>query len=249
MTLRRKNWNDYVISAETLARSQAFRGLRDAILNRAAIQPGERVLDLEAGTGALALPAAAEAERVWAVDISGRMCEYLTAKARSAELENIDAVVASVVSLPLVDGSVDVAISNYCLHHLSDGEKRLALAEAHRVLAPGGRLVFADMMFSLSVRDARNRHVIKTKLRALLSKGPAGVWRLVRNALRWVLRRWERPVSPEWWAQALQDAGFEDVRIETLPHEGGIACACKAPSDFDRATVRQAANSALATAL
>jgi ubiquinone/menaquinone biosynthesis C-methylase UbiE len=248
VTLRRKNWNDYVISAETLARSQAFRELRDAILARAAIEPGERVLDVGAGTGALALPAAADAERVWAVDISGRMCEYLAAKARSAELENIDTIVASVVSLPLVDRSVDVAISNYCLHHLSDREKRLALAEVHRVLAPGGRLVFADMMFSLSIGDARNRHVIKSKLRALVSKGPAGVWRLARNALRWLLRRWEQPVSPEWWTQALKEAGFEDVRIETLAHEGGIACASKAQAAHERGAARPA-RSALAAAL
>ena len=77
---RRKNWNDYVVSAETIARSEGFAGLRDSILARAAIQDGERVIDLGAGTGLLTLPAAAGAERVWAVDISRNMCDYLAAR-------------------------------------------------------------------------------------------------------------------------------------------------------------------------
>lgn len=76
------------------------------------------------------------------------MCEYLRAKAASAGLDNVHAAVASAVSLPLVDEAADVVVSNYCFHHLSDPDKRHALRETHRVLGPGGRLVFGDMMFA-----------------------------------------------------------------------------------------------------
>jgi ubiquinone/menaquinone biosynthesis C-methylase UbiE len=247
LTARRKNWNDYVVSAETVARGEPFCRLRDEIFARAEISPGDRVVDLGAGTGLLSLPAADEAGRVWAVDISCGMCDYLATKARSAELSNIETVVASVTSLPLVDDSVDVAISNYCFHHLSDVEKRTALAEVHRVLAPGGRIVFADMMFSLSPADRRNRAVVRSKIRALLAKGPAGAWRLVRNAGRWLFRRWERPAPPEWWAAALHEIGFVDVRVQPLHHEGGIACAQKRPSGLG-AHSRRDATPALAAA-
>jgi ubiquinone/menaquinone biosynthesis C-methylase UbiE len=218
-----KDWNDYVVSAEAVSRGPGFQGLRDAILGRAEIRPGENVLDLGSGTGLLTLAAAASAERVWALDISRGMCEYLDAKARSAELANVEPIVASIVSVPLVDESVDVVISNYCFHHLDDAGKLVALREVHRVLAPGGRVVIGDMMFSLALGDERNRLVIRSKVRALLSKGAPGAWRLARNGARYLSGRWERPTRPAWWESALAETGFIDIMVTPLDHEGGIA--------------------------
>jgi ubiquinone/menaquinone biosynthesis C-methylase UbiE len=134
-------------------------------------------------------------------------------------------VVASAVSLPLVDGCADLLVSNCCLHHLSETDKRRALAEAHRVLRPGGRLVFGDMMFGLGLGHARDRKVLSDKTAAMLRKGPAGVMRLAKNGVRVLSRRWERPARAGWWATALGAAGFVDVAVEELPHEGGIAVA------------------------
>lgn len=218
-----KDWDKYVVNAEQLARSPGFRSLRDEILGRAEIKPGERVLDCGAGTGLLTLPAATIAGRVWAVDISAGMCSYLETKAASAGLENVTLVVASVVSLPLVDRSVDVAVSNYCFHHLGEQDKHQALAEIHRVLVPGGRFVFADMMFSVGVGSRRNRAVLGSKVRAMVKKGPAGVWRLARNAGRYLSGRWEHPADPQWWSAALENAEFVDVEVQPLAHEGAIA--------------------------
>jgi len=227
LALNDKNWDHYVFHAEVVARSPGFRHLRDAILEHAAIGPDESVLDLGAGTGLLTIEAAARARRVWAVDISPRMCDYLITKSRSAGLKNIEPVVSSVTSLPLMDETIDVAISNYCLHHLPDDEKLLALREAHRVLVPGGRLVLADMMFSVGLSTKRDRTVVKDKVRALLRKGAPGAWRLARNAGRFAARRWEHPACPEWWEGALRATGFIDVAVESLEHEGGIARALK----------------------
>lgn len=227
MLIADKDWDNYVVNAEELARSPGFRALRDGILARAEIADGDRVLDCGAGTGLLTLSAAATAGRVWAVDISAAMCRYLEAKADSAGLENVTPVVASVVSLPLVDGSVDAAISNYCFHHLTDPDKHRSLAEIHRVLRPGGRLVFGDMMFSVGVRSQRDRAVLATKVRGMLAKGPAGAWRLARNAGRYASGRWEQPADPGWWREALNAAGFVEVDIEALEHEGALASARK----------------------
>lgn len=217
-----KNWDRYVAQAELVARTNGFQALRDRVLELAAIDGSEIVADIGAGTGLLTLPAAAAAEQVWAVDISARMCAYLATKARSANHRNVETVVASAVSLPLVSGSVDVVISNYCLHHLSREEKLVALAEFHRVLRPGGRLVLADMMFTVGLGDARDRELIKTKVKALLAKGPAGAWRLIRNGARFLTGRWERPASGEWWLGALSEAGFTQNELELTDHEGGI---------------------------
>ncbi len=182
-------------------------------------------MDVGSGTGLLSLAFAARAARVWAVDSSAAMNEYLDVKAASAGLDNVTTVPASAVSLPLIDGCADLVVSNYCMHELRSADKHRALAEALRVLKPGGRLVIGDMMFSFNPLESRDRGVLAASLRRLAGKGLPGMWRLLKNAARLAAGRWEHPVSAAFWQQALTQAGFDRVRIETLAHEGGIAIA------------------------
>jgi ubiquinone/menaquinone biosynthesis C-methylase UbiE len=212
-----------VVSAEEVARSDAFGALRDDIVRLAEPLPSDVVVDLGAGTGLLTLALAPDVERVWAVDISRPMCDYLGTKAASAGYDNVETVAASVISLPLADGFADLVVSNYCLHHLSDEDKVRALNEVLRVLRPGGRFVFADMMFRVSLSEPRDRRVIVTKVRRMLRMGPRGVARLAKNALRYVTRRWEHPARVDWWRSALVRTGFVAVSVEAQHHEGGIA--------------------------
>lgn len=218
-----KNWDAHVVHAEEIARGEGFSALRDRIVELAEPRRGEVAVDIGAGTGLLALELAARGIEVWAIDISSSMCEYLRTKAASAGIDEIHVSVASAVSLPLVDGIADLVVSNYCFHHLDDAGKRRALEEARRVLKPGGRIVFGDMMFTLSATDRRDRQVVAAKVRSMLRKGPAGIVRLARNGARLATGRWEHPARAPWWAGALRDAGFTDVRVDVLAHEGGIA--------------------------
>ena len=99
-----------------------------------------RIVDLATGTGALA---AAVLERpgpvasITAVDASPRMLERAGARlGPSATL-----VLADVRSVPLPDGSADVVTIGYLLHLLDPGARAGVLAEARRLLRPGGSLV------------------------------------------------------------------------------------------------------------
>lgn len=225
MATMTKDWDRHVPDAEQIARGTGFQHLRDRILELAAPQRTDVVVDVGCGTGLLALELADRVERVWAIDISPSMIDYLSTKAASADLDNIDGAVASAVSLPLVDACADIVVSNYCFHHLDAAGKRRALDEAMRVLRPGGRLVFGDMMFDLDPADPRNRAVVADKVRAMLRKGPAGALRLTKNAIRLASGRWEHPARADWWCRALHESGFTDVDVTVLDHEGGIAFA------------------------
>lgn len=223
MLPRAKNWDHHVDHAEEISRGPGFQRLRDRIVERAQLAPGETAIDIGAGTGLLALAIAPRAEAVWAIDVSPAMTRYLEAKAATGALSNLRSVTASATSLPVMDATADVVVSNYCFHHLRDPDKDRALHEAFRILKPGGRLVFADMMFRVTLSGPRDRRVLADKITAMLRRGPAGIWRLVRNGARYLSGRWEHPADATWWKAALQRAGFTDIDIQVLEHEGGIA--------------------------
>jgi ubiquinone/menaquinone biosynthesis C-methylase UbiE len=222
-----KDWDRHVVAAEDVARGDGFRALERRIVELSGARAEDVVLDVGAGTGLLTLALAPHVRSVWALDIAPAMIEYLRVKVSSSGLENVEGFVASAVSVPLVDETVDVVVSNYCLHHLDDNGKRRALAEIHRVLKPGGRVVIGDMMFGLAVSSPRDRAVVSAKVRAMLRMGVPGVIRLLKNAGRLASRRWENPATPDWWRLELPKAGFVDVEVETLEHEGGLVWGLK----------------------
>lgn len=218
------NWDERVEAWEEVASTDAFLALRDRICDAAEPGPDDRVVDLGAGTGLVALALAPRVAEVVAVDISPLMLERLDARAAADGIDNVTPLVADLRRLPLDDDSVTLAVSNYTFHHLEDTDKELALSEVRRVLRPGGRLVVCDMMFALSLQP-RDRALLWDKLRSIARRGPAGLLRIARNAGRVAARRWEHPAPPEEWERMLHERRFEDVRVELLENEAGVATA------------------------
>ncbi|SFJ75632.1 putative AdoMet-dependent methyltransferase [Halobacillus dabanensis] len=99
-------------------------------------------LDIGVGTGNLAELFLDRGTQMIGVDQSERMLRVCLNKH-----PNIDARRGHFLSLPVSDKGVDFVVSSYALHHLTDEEKELALAEMDRVLINGGRLAIADLMF------------------------------------------------------------------------------------------------------
>lgn len=217
-------WDVRVDSWQDVAGSPAFGRLAERILTLAEVSKHEVVVDLGCGTGLLALPAARTAGKVIAVDYSRPMLDRLDRRASELALDNVECVRADLRELPLADASVDLVISSYAFHHLPDEGKELALAEARRILRPGGRLVVCDMMFALSL-GSRDRRIILDKVVAIARKGPAGILRLARNAGRVATGRWEHPAPPERWRQMLEGRRFVDIHVELVEHEAGLAVA------------------------
>jgi ubiquinone/menaquinone biosynthesis C-methylase UbiE len=220
-----QDWDRRVAHIDEIASSRGFQTLRNRILELAAPQAPDLVLDVGAGTGLLSLALAARVSHVAALDISPAMLQELQRRASQERLSNVEPVVACATQLPFDDSSLDIVVSNYCFHHLDDAGKLGALSEIYRVLRPGGRLVFADMMFGIGLSRPRDRAILAAKIIAMLKKGIPGLLRIAKNALRFGAGRWEQPARTDWWAQALRSTGFTAIRVEPLEHEGGIASA------------------------
>lgn len=107
----------------------------EPLLDAARVAKGARVLDVATGPGYVAAAAAARGAKVTGVDFSRAMVERARRDHPGVEFEEGDAE-----SLGFAEGSFDAVVMNYGLLHLARPDQ--ALAEARRVLRPGGRLAF-----------------------------------------------------------------------------------------------------------
>lgn len=116
-----------------------FATFAERLVDRAAVQPGERVLDVACGTGACSSAVVAAGARVVAGDLAVPMVAELRRRAGS-----VAAVAMDAEALACRDGAFDAAVCGFGVFFLPDHAR--ALAEVRRVLRPGGR--FAASTFT-----------------------------------------------------------------------------------------------------
>jgi arsenite methyltransferase len=161
------------------------------------LKEGETVLDLGSGGGIDVLLSARRvgpSGMVYGLDMTDEMLALARENQRRAGVENVQFLKGEIESIPLSDNSVDVIISN-CVINLST-DKNQVIAEAFRVLKPGGRFAVSDV-------------VVRGELPPQVRRSMELWVGCVAGAL-----------TEEQYLKTLADAGFEDIGIEpTRIHE------------------------------
>lgn len=139
------------------------------VVEQAAVQHGEHLLDLGCGTGNAALLAAGPGVRVTGVDPSSRLLQVARARAE-AQNASITFQLGDAASMPLADRSLDVIVSVFAVIFASDAAA--AAAEMSRVLGPAGRIVFSAWQPSGGIYEM-NSTAVATVMRALGAPAPA----------------------------------------------------------------------------
>ncbi|MFF0775720.1 GNAT family N-acetyltransferase [Nonomuraea wenchangensis] len=169
----------------------------------AELRDEETVLDLGSGGGLDVLLSARRVGprgRVYGLDASADMLELARRNAEQAGAANVEFLHGTIERVPLPDRSVDVVISN-CVINLSD-DKAAVLAEAFRVLRPGGRFGVSDVVVD-GEPDPERRQAAEQRVGCVAGALPVAVYR-----------------------EVLAAAGFVGVRIAlTADHGDGVRSA------------------------
>jgi arsenite methyltransferase len=126
----------------------------------AQITPGETVLDLGSGGGIDVLLSARRVGptgKVYGLDMTDEMLALARANQAKAGVTNVEFLKGDIDHIPLPDNAVDLIISN-CVINLSPDKDRV-LAEAFRVLKPGGRFAVSDIVIRGEMPSAIKRNI------------------------------------------------------------------------------------------
>jgi ubiquinone/menaquinone biosynthesis C-methylase UbiE len=131
----------------------------DALATRAGISATSRVVDLCAGLGGPArFLASRRGCRVVGVELNAGRALGMARLSTLVRLDGlVRAVRADATALPLRSACFDACVSQEALLHIED--KTAVLAEAHRVLRPGGRLAFTDWIAHPALGDGERRRL------------------------------------------------------------------------------------------
>jgi ubiquinone/menaquinone biosynthesis C-methylase UbiE len=120
---------------------RSWKSMAEALL---LMLPPMVIADLGAGEGAFSLLLAQRAQQVIAVDNSDKMVELGTQLAQKQGVAALEYRKGDLEAVPIADSTVDMALFSQSLHHALHPER--AIAEAWRILKPGGRITILDLV-------------------------------------------------------------------------------------------------------
>jgi ArsR family transcriptional regulator len=119
---------------------RSWKGIAEALLK---LMPPMVIADLGAGEGTISQLMAQRAKQVIAIDNSEKMVEFGSELARKNGIANLEYRLGDLEEVPIGSGLVDLAFLSQALHHARHPER--AIAEAWRILKPGGRIAILDL--------------------------------------------------------------------------------------------------------
>nr|WP_281369894.1 bifunctional demethylmenaquinone methyltransferase/2-methoxy-6-polyprenyl-1,4-benzoquinol methylase UbiE [Leifsonia psychrotolerans] len=181
---------------------------RIATTKAVAPKPGERILDIAAGTGTSSASLAKSGAHIVAADFSAGMIRV--GRERNAGNPNIEFVQADATALPFADGEFDAVTISFGLRNVVEPKK--ALAEFYRVTKPGGRVVICEFSTPqiAPVRAgyyAYLRYVMPTLVKFASSNDPA------YDYLGESIEAWPNQRTLSGW---LREAGYRSVAYRNL---------------------------------
>jgi ArsR family transcriptional regulator len=119
---------------------RSWKGIAEALLK---LLPPMVIADLGAGEGTISQLMAQRAKKVIAIDNSEKMVEFGSELAKRHGIGNLEYRLGDLEEVPIRTGTVDLAFLSQALHHARHPER--AIAEAWRILKPGGRVAILDL--------------------------------------------------------------------------------------------------------
>jgi len=119
---------------------RSWKGIAEVLLK---LMPPMVIADLGAGEGTLSQLMAQRARKVIAIDNSPKMVEFGAELARKHGIANLEYRLGDLEDVPIRTRTVDLAFLSQALHHAADPQR--SLAEAWRILKPGGRIAILDL--------------------------------------------------------------------------------------------------------
>jgi ArsR family transcriptional regulator len=119
---------------------RSWKGIAEALLK---LMPPMTIADLGAGEGTISQLMAQRAKKVIAIDNSEKMVEFGSELARKHGIGNMEYRLGDLEDVPIRTATVDLAFLSQALHHAPHPER--AIAEAWRILKPGGRIAVLDL--------------------------------------------------------------------------------------------------------
>ena len=200
---------DLMNTLMTGGRHHAWRRLVASLI----VRPGDRVVDAGSGTGDFAFACEeAGAGEVLGLDFAPSMLDHARAKAARRGSRRSSFALGDATQLPLADGSVDVWCSAFVVRNIPDLDR--ALAEAHRVLRPGGRIGVLEI-------PRLDGGLLRPLIRLHFARFVPLIGRLISghsSAYQYLPLSVDHFLTPPEFSQRLRNAGFElrEVRVMML---------------------------------
>jgi demethylmenaquinone methyltransferase / 2-methoxy-6-polyprenyl-1,4-benzoquinol methylase len=187
---------------------------KDAMMDWLAPRPGQRLLDVAGGTGDIAfrfLRRAGAGARAVVLDMTEAMLDEGRRRAEAEALgDRLDWVAGDAMALPFADGSFDVYTISFGIRNVTKVEQ--ALAEAFRVLRPGGRLMVLEFSHVTSAPLQRLYDLYSFNVIPAMGEAVAGD----RDSYRYLVESIRRFPDQGAFAAMIRAVGFEQVKYRNL---------------------------------